>query len=184
MTLLPPQPQHLPARRRWLVAGVAGVAAATGAGLYWLQQSIGAATQDQHLPLWDMEFDSPGSTKVRMAGFSGKPLVLNFWATWCPPCIEEFPLLEDFYQKNSRNGWQVLGLAIDQIAAVQLFLKRNPVNFSIALAGVPGVELSRTLGNLSGGLPFTVVFSADRRVIHRKMGRVSIEDLRAWSTLR
>ena len=184
MTLPLPLPQHHPGRRRWLVAGVASAATAAGAGLYWLQHSNDAATQYKHLPLWDMEFESPGSTKVRMAGFSGKPLVLNFWATWCPPCIEEFPLLEDFYQKNSANGWQVLGLAIDQIAAVQLFLKHNPVNFSIALAGAPGIELSRTLGNLSGGLPFTVVFSADRRIIQRKMGRVSTDDLRAWSTLR
>lgn len=184
MTSTPPEPQNGPGRRGWLFAAVAGLAAATGAGLGWLAKSAGVEAPPQRLALWDMEFESPGSTKVLMSAFSGRPLVVNFWATWCPPCIEEFPLLDDFYQKNAVNGWQVLGLAVDQTAAVQLFLQRNPVHFSIALAGLPGVALSRTLGNLGGGLPFTVVFGSDGQVMQRKMGRVSTEDLRAWSTLR
>ena len=65
---------------------------------------------------------------VKLADFRGKPLLINFWATWCPPCIEELPLINDFYVKNKANGWQVLGLAVDKPSSVQSFLKRMPLD--------------------------------------------------------
>ncbi len=174
---------HAAARRRWLVAGVAAAATGTGATLAWLQRR-GGAEPDASAPLWDMEFDTLGSQKLAIRQFAGRPLLLNFWATWCPPCIEEFPLLDAFYRQNVANGWQVIGLAVDQAAAVEKFLRQNPVRFSIALAGMQGIELSRSLGNLAGGLPFTVAFDAKSRPVQRKMGRLSDQDLQALATMR
>jgi thiol-disulfide isomerase/thioredoxin len=113
----------------------------------------------------------------------GRPLLVNFWATWCPPCIEELPLLSSFFQQNRAKGWQVLGIAVDQPDAVNRFLARSPVSFAVAMAGMAGLELSKSLGNLSGGLPFTVVLTADGEVAHRKIGRVTEADLSAWSGL-
>ena len=118
-----------------------------------------------------------------MQSLSGRPLLLNFWATWCPPCIEELPLLDLFFTQNSANGWQVLGLAVDQPAAVNTFLKRMPLHFPIAMAGMPGIELSKNLGNLTGGLPFTVVLGTAGQILHRKMGRLTSQDLQTWRTL-
>jgi thiol-disulfide isomerase/thioredoxin len=109
--------------------------------------------------------------------------VLNFWATWCPPCVDELPLLDRFFVENARKGWQVLGLAVDQAAAVNAFLERAPVRFPIAMAGVAGIELSKSLGNLSGGLPFTVVLGSRGNVLQRKIGRIGIQDLHAWAQL-
>jgi thiol-disulfide isomerase/thioredoxin len=119
-----------------------------------------------------------------MKSLRGKPVVLNFWATWCPPCVEELPLLSDFYQQNSANGWQVLGLAVDQPDPVNRFLTRVPVTFPVVMAGMSGIELSRSLGNLSGALPFTVVLGSDGFVAHRKMGKVTVADLRQWTELK
>ncbi len=169
-------------RRRWLVAGVAAAATATGATLAWMQRSS-RADADPSAPLWDMEFDTLGPQKLAMRQFAGRPLILNFWATWCPPCIEEFPLLDAFYRQNSPNGWQVVGLAVDQATAVEKFLQQNPVQFSIALAGIQGMELSRSLGNLAGGLPFTVAFNAKLQPMQRKMGRLSLQDLQTWAAI-
>ena len=119
-----------------------------------------------------------------MKTFLGKPLLLNFWATWCPPCVEELPLINAFYRQNKANGWQVLGLAVDKLAPVQAFLKKMPLDFPVAMAGLDGAELGRGLGNLAGGLPFSVVFAADGTVLHRKMGRLSQADLELWVRLK
>ena len=119
-----------------------------------------------------------------MRSMAGGPLLINFWATWCPPCVEELPLLNRFYEEHRRNGWQVLGLAVDQPAAVEAFLRRAPVAFTVAMAGMSGIELSKTLGNIGGGLPFTAIFGSGGQVLHRKMGRVTALDLQQWSQLK
>jgi hypothetical protein len=87
------------------------------------------------------------------------------------------PLIDTFYQQQRERGWQVLGLAVDQAPAVQQFLQRVPVTFPIGMAGLPGVDLSRALGNATGGLPFTVVFSPDGEVAHRQIGKLTAQDL-------
>jgi hypothetical protein len=75
-------------------------------------------------------------------------------------------------------------LAIDQPSSVRKFLARLPLDFPVGLAGLGGSELGRSLGNLTGGLPFTVVFSGEGRVLHRKMGQVTQEDLQKWAAMR
>jgi len=94
--------------------------------------------------------------------------------------VQELPLLGRFYEQNVSKRWQVLGLAIDDQGAVSRFLARSPVKFPIAMAGFPGVSMSRSLGNLTGGLPFTIVFDASGRVLHRKMGALTEDDLAGW----
>jgi thiol-disulfide isomerase/thioredoxin len=131
-----------------------------------------------------LEFAKLDGSRLSMAALLGKPLLLNFWATWCPPCVEELPLLSSFHEENAGKGWQVLGLAVDQADPVKRFLAKAPVAFPVALAGVSGIELGKSLGNLSGGLPFTVVFGSDGLVAHRKMGKVAPDDLRAWALLK
>ncbi|MEP6970989.1 MAG: TlpA disulfide reductase family protein [Betaproteobacteria bacterium] len=134
--------------------------------------------------LWALEFTTPQGAKLTMDQFRGKPLLLNFWATWCPPCVEEMPLLDRFFAENTSNGWQVLGLAVDQAAPVNRFLQARPVGFPIALAGLAGADLSRTLGNTGGGLPFSVAFDRSGRIVQRKMGQLTKQDLQQWLSLR
>jgi thiol-disulfide isomerase/thioredoxin len=172
------------ARRRLLYAGVAGAAALAGAGLGLWKWRTEQGRRDAAAVLWPMNFDTPAGTTLAMQSLRGKPLVLNFWATWCPPCVEELPLLDGFYRQNASKSWQVVGLAIDQPSAVRKFLERTPVSFPIALAGLGGTELGHALGNLGGGLPFTVVLGASGDVLQRKMGRVNAADLAAWTQLR
>ena len=74
-------------------------------------------------------------------------MVLNFWATWCTPCVEEMPLLNAFFLENKSKSWQMIGLAIDQPSAVKRFLGQHPVEYAIGLAGLDGTELMKNLGN-------------------------------------
>ena len=115
-----------------------------------------------------------------MAPLRGRPLLVNFWATWCPPCVEELPLLSAFYTENKANGLQLVGLAIDKAEPVSRFLARSPVSFPVALAGMEGVELTRELGNAAGGLPFSVLFDAGGRLRERKIGQLHEADLTVW----
>jgi thiol-disulfide isomerase/thioredoxin len=133
---------------------------------------------------WAQRFPTPGGGELVMQSLRGKPLLINFWATWCPPCVEELPLLDRFYRENAANGWQVIGLAIDNPAAVRGFLGKMPLSFPIGLAGLGGSELGKSLGNLAGGLPFTVVIGSKGAVLHRKMGKVSVADLALWRSLK
>lgn len=175
----------VPPRRRWLYGAAAAVVAAGGAGwaaLAWRQGQTSAAAVPAGL--WQQSFPTPEGGVLDLQALRGQPLVLNFWATWCPPCVAELPLLSSFSRENAANGWQVLGIAVDQAAAVRAFLDRVPVAFPVALAPQGGIALSRSLGNLAGGLPFTVVFGADGQVRHRKMGQITPQNLKDWMALR
>jgi thiol-disulfide isomerase/thioredoxin len=170
--------------RRWMIGATAAVAAVAGAGFAWWRSRPGDDAGDTAATerLWTLDFQTPHGAALPVAGLRGKPLLVNFWATWCPPCVEEMPMLDAFFRQNAAKGWQVLGLAVDQPSAVRTFLQRTPVSFPIGLAGLEGTELSRSLGNQAGGLPFTVVFDASGRVHARRMGRISAADLRSWSS--
>lgn len=173
-----------PGRRRLLYGGVGGAAALAGAAVAWWRWQATDTGRDAAAALWAMSFDTPGGTPLAMQSLRGKPLVLNFWATWCPPCVEELPLLDGFYRQNAAKSWQVVGLAIDQPSAVRKFLERTPVSFPIGMAGMGGTELGQALGNLAGGLPFTVVLGAAGDVLQRKMGRITAADLALWAQVR
>jgi thiol-disulfide isomerase/thioredoxin len=173
-----------PTRRRWLFGAVAGAALLGGVGLAWRNQPAKTPLSSAETALWSLMLTTPEGGSLQLAGLRGKPLLLNFWATWCAPCVEELPLLSRFYQENAVNGWQVLGLAVDQLDPVKRFLSKTPVTFPVALAGFSGLEMSRTLGNLSGGLPFTLVLGSDGVVAHRKMGKLTPDDLSAWLLLK
>ena len=175
-------------KRNLLYLGAAAVAGLAGVGAAWLkhepQQLTTGQTHAVQDALWAMSFDTPDGQPQPMSNFRGKPLLLNFWATWCPPCVEELPLLDAFYQEQKANGWQVLGLAVDQPSAVRKWLQAKPLSFAVGMAGLEGTELSKSMGNLAGGLPFTVVFGASGALLHRKTGMVSKEDLAQWQKLK
>jgi len=166
-----------------MLASAVTASAALVAGVAWQSYQAQTKTAGAEANLWQLNFPQLDGHALAMASLRGKPLLLNFWAPWCAPCVEELPLLSRFYTENSARGWQVLGLAIDQLEPVQRFLSRTAVTFPVVLAGLPGIELSRSLGNLNGALPFTVVLGSDGRIAQRKIGQVSAIELRTWASL-
>jgi thiol-disulfide isomerase/thioredoxin len=166
-------------RRAWLFGGAAAGAAALGAGLSWWRLGPHEAADGATAAFWALRFERPEGGELAVESLRGRPIVLNFWATWCPPCIKEMPMLDAFQQKH-RDQWHVLGLAVDGPTPVREFLRKTPVAFPIGLAGLNGVELSRSLGNSAGGLPFSVVFDGQGRQATRKLGALSQSDLDAW----
>ena len=181
-------------RRAWLLAGTGTAAAAAGvAWQRWRDEAGTAATPSSAAAgagaqaaadLWQMSFEKPEGGMFAMASLRGRPLLLNFWGTWCPPCVKEMPELDLFSKQFSPKGWRVVGLAVDNPKAVREYLARSPVSYTIGLAGFEGAALSRTLGNEQSGLPYTVAFGRDGTVLQRKAGATSLDELTRWAQLR
>ncbi|MDE2402497.1 MAG: TlpA family protein disulfide reductase [Burkholderiales bacterium] len=158
--------------------------AALGAGAWWSWRHTPPAAQaGDPLPadFWSQQFDTLAGPALRLASLQGRPIVLNFWATWCPPCIKEMPELERFHREFAPQGWQVVGLAIDGPTPVREFLAKTPVGFPIGLAGFGGTELAKALGDSAGGLPFSVLIDARGRLRQRKIGAITHDELSAWA---
>lgn len=175
-------------RRQLLLAGAAAAALAAGAGIAWQRRgTVGDGTGDASRDnpaeaLWQHNFERPEGGMLAMAGLRGKPLLINFWATWCAPCVREMPQIDRFYREFQPKGWEIVGLAIDGPTPVREFLATKlKIGFPIALAGLEGTELTRQLGNDRGGLPFTVLVNAAGRIAQRKLGETSYEELRRWA---
>ena len=167
-------------RRVWLL-GAAG-ALAVGAGLGWrlvAERRFDDATGG----LWSMRFAQPGGGELAMASLRGRPLLVNFWATWCPPCVKEMPEIDRFRPALAARGGEVVGIAGGSPTPVREFLRRTPVAYPIALAGFEGSDLSRRLGNEKGALPFTVLLGRDGRIVQRKLGETTAAELETWLAL-
>ena len=166
--------------KRNVVLGGVAVLAALGGATVALRKQESRLNLEAEQALWSAEFDTPYGQVLKMQNLQGKPLVVNFWATWCAPCVEEMPLLDVFFRQNSSKNWQMVGLAIDQPSRVRQYLSQNAISYPIGLAGMSGTNLGRLLGNEQGGLPFTVVLDADGGLIQRKLGKLSAQEIQAW----
>ena len=164
-------------RRGWLFAAAGGAAGV--AGLAWRHTREATTEAAPLAELWQARFERPEGGELAMASLLGRPLVLNFWGSWCPPCVKEMPELDQL-QRQWPEG-QVVGLAVDNPSAVREFLSRRPVGYTIGLAGFEGASLSRLLGNTQGSLPFTALFDRRGVIVQRKLGTVSLAELQAWT---
>jgi thiol-disulfide isomerase/thioredoxin len=141
----------------------------------------GETGQGRPPDVWSLRFEKPGGGEFSLTPWLGQPLLLNFWATWCPPCVEEMPLLERFQRDYRATGWRVVGLAVDNAASVLEFLAAHPVTFAIGLAGLEGLTLSRALGNERGALPFSAAFNPGGEPVERRLGALTWEELTTWA---
>lgn len=173
-------------RRRWLLGGVAGAAVVGGGWALWRPMQATLRNSEALQAFWTRQLQQLDGSVLTPGDLRGQPLLVNFWATWCPPCVRELPLLSEFARSQVHRGTQairVLGIAVDQASSVEKWLARQPLHFPVALAGGGGIGLTRSLGNIHGGLPFTLLFDAQGRVQQRKIGEVSATELAQWASL-
>lgn len=168
------------ARRHWITAGVAAAAGLAGAFVAWQKYQPQGVMDVAVQNFWGQSFEKPEGGTLAMEAFRGKPLLVNFWATWCPPCIEELPLIDAFYKQNSSKSFQVIGLAVDQPSQVRRYLTQKPLQFPNGLAGFVGTELGKSLGNEAGVLPYSVLFDAKGSLLMKKAGKLDQKDLDSW----
>ena len=170
-------------KRRAIVFGTgAAVAAAAGIGAGMRSASRDQDRDAASLPLdpWTMSFTSLDGSALALSGLRGRPLLLNFWATWCAPCATEMPLLDRFAVSQQAGRWNVLALGVDDREAIRRFMTERGLRLRVAIAGADGLDLSRALGNTAGALPYTVVFSTSGSAAGRRLGILDEAMLAHW----
>jgi thiol-disulfide isomerase/thioredoxin len=106
----------------------------------------------------------------------GRPMIVNFWARWCPPCRVEIPELVALQQR--KTGVEVIGINIEtDPAPVRDFGRAYDINYPVFLTRAPGIELLRSMGNPKAGLPYTVVLNKHGVVVASRMGAMTREQL-------
>lgn len=162
--------------RRNLILGAAAVAAAAAGGIaavFGLQGQSGAKE------LLSASFPDLSGRRRRLSEWQGRPLLCNFWASWCEPCREELPLLDAASRDNASIGLQVVGIAIDNAANITKYLKSVQIGYTVLIAEGSAIGLMRTLGNPGGVLPFSVAVDGKGRLRRRKVGAYTPQELRS-----
>ena len=166
-------------KRKFLLWGaVALVFASLGIGAGMNRWQPEPAQMEAPNQLFAQELATLHGEKQAMEIYRGKPLVVNFWATWCSPCVEEMPDLEALQQELTKQNKQIIGLGIDTAEKMRDFAENYQITYPLYVVGASGVEISRLFGNTSGGLPYTVLIDAEGVTRKTYIGRLDMEELR------
>jgi len=174
----PVAPTSSPLARRAALAAVALICGGAGAWYGWQKLTVSPEDAQAGALLRGLSLPDAKGDAYSMASLAGKTVVLNFWATWCPPCVDEMPELATLHQEIAPRNGTVIGIGIDSAANIRQFASSNRFPYPLLVGGMGGTELSRRFGNQSGALPFTVVIRPDGQIAHRTLGRIKLPKLR------
>ena len=170
-------------RRKFIIVALS-LAAALGYGYHVVRQ-LQQSAMPEIAPmaverLYATTLPDTAGKLYRFSDWQGKVLVVNFWATWCPPCRAEMPAFSRVQRKLAQAGVQFVGIGIDSPAAIRDFARDFPMGYPLVIGGADGVALYQMLGNANGALPQTVIFARDGEPVFLRLGTVSegeLEDL-------
>jgi peroxiredoxin len=168
-------------RSNWLILGLAVLAAALGGYVQYRNRQPAApdaAVVGQPLPAISLP-DLDGRPHA-LNDYRGRRVLLNFWASWCVPCLDEMPALIEAQEKFGEKSPIVVGIAMDDPLHVKAFLARHPVNYPILIGNTSTPSTSLQLGNTRQVLPYSVLIDADGRILATHTGPLSSVRLRQW----
>ena len=162
------------------IAGIAASAIALAAGVVVGGKLASPAPVERADSFFAQTFNDLDGQPQSMDRWRGRLVVVNFWATWCAPCVEEMPLLQSIHNEYAARGVAVVGIGIDSPTALRGFRDQHRLTLPLYAAGGAGSELGRSLGNRSGALPYTVLVNAEGRIVRARLGQLKEPELRDW----
>jgi thiol-disulfide isomerase/thioredoxin len=139
---------------------------------------LSAPAGDAVAKLWASSLPDPAGRPQSLARFAGQVVVVNFWASWCGPCVEEMPSLAALYNQYRTKGVDFVGIGVDSAANVSKFLATVKVDYPIYVAGFGGADIARQFGNGPGALPFTVIVDRAGKIRYAHLGIVKPGELK------
>ncbi|QPK61944.1 TlpA family protein disulfide reductase [Methylomonas sp. LL1] len=140
----------------------------------WLQlKARTAGPVEQTNAQLEFSFPDVDGRMQNVRQWRGKILLINFWATWCGPCLKEIPEFIQWQREYQASNLQFVGIAIDDQAAVADYLRGININYPILIAGDAGGMLARQLGNIINAVPFTVLVNQRGQIVYRQPGELS-----------
>lgn len=128
--------------------------------------------------LMQLSFTDAEGNQRKMSEWQGKVILLNFWATWCPPCVSEMPELVELQSELGGKNLQIVGIGIDSRSNIREFALKHQISYPLLIGGMEGTAVSKQFGNDTGGLPFTVLIGADGTIRKTYMGRLDMQKVR------
>lgn len=138
----------------------------------------GPAKADPVATLLNSQLPDAHGQMQALAQWRGKPLVVNFWASWCPPCVREMPELAQLAQQLQPQGIVVLGMGVDTAEHIRTFIEKHQITYPQYVLDSKGLQLSQQLGNETGGLPFTVLIDSKGAIKKTYLGELNFAQLR------
>jgi thiol-disulfide isomerase/thioredoxin len=161
-----------------MISGISVLALLAGVfSSQWISQT-GLASDPSIKAFFANSWQTPDGKSANSENWRQKVLIVNFWASWCPPCVEEMPTLDKIAQEYAPKNVLIVGIGIDSLSNIREFLLKNPVSYPIVVGGLEGSNLAKQMGNAQGALPYTVIINSKGKAIFTKLGKISEEELR------
>jgi len=167
----------LNSRSSWIALTFAGLMA-LAAGWYFGRDARLDSDAAGGKTLLGVSLPDTNGKEQALGQWKGKVLVVNFWATWCVPCREEMPEFVKLQRELGDRGLQFVGIAIDDPAKVRQFAAELGLNYPALIGGYGAVELSKSLGNGVGALPYTLIVDRSGSISRKQLGPIKTADLR------
>lgn len=139
-------------------------------------------TEINSAPLFSTSLTNLQGMQQNLRQYQGKIIVLNFWATWCPPCRKEIPDFIALQEQYKAQGLQFIGIAVEDKEPVAEYIATTKINYPILLGGDNGITLAQQLGNSVGAVPYTLIVNRQGQIVYQHPGELSKEQLVAVIT--